>query len=139
MKLPRDFMSMKFCLFGTTIIKVGSNPRSIPNLRTKNYPEGSCQWIFEFPFQSCVLLINQKNVKFLQPKKQVFSVARELNELSGRTIIKMGSNLWFISNLWTKNYPQASCQWNFKFLFYYCWQSNSSTFLSVLSKQSSPH
>ena len=50
MKLPRDFMSMKFRLFGTTIIKMGSNPRSIPNLRTKNYPGASCQWNFEFPF-----------------------------------------------------------------------------------------
>ena len=113
---------------------MGSNLMSISGLGPKNCPQASCKGNFELPFQFCVLLTNQKHVKFLCSKKHFFQVTvNEINflvEISSRWGLTQG--LYPIRGPKIVQGPYVNEISNFSSSTV----GNSSTFLSVLSKQS---
>ena len=116
-----------FKLFGRTIIKMESNLMSTSGLGPKNCPQASCKENFELPF--CVLLTNQKHVKFL-----CFQVT--VNEIN--FLVEISSRLGLTQGLYPIRGPKI-VQWpyvNEISNFSSSTVGNSSKFLSVLLKQS---
>ena len=100
------FQHKLYVLLNSNLIFAGYTG-SKNQVRTRQKIEFVSKSIFRI---SDLVLFNNNKPKKIQISSALetsFFSHQRINELFSRTIIKMES----------KNYPQASCQWNFEFLF----------------------